>query len=185
MALINLKELITDSLRYSASDLKMVVLLGLVLLFADIADELSFAGEMADEFRLVLFTAVILLAIFEGGYVYRILEETIKGSKKLPKFNKLRLMFYNGLKELTVLILYFLISILLFGLFYLNFLTSLDINDVPIVSDIFFLIVLSLTIVIYVFFPAVLLHRAHNNGEFRSSFDFRKIYLKIRAVGLK
>jgi len=28
MELINLKELITDSLRYSASDLKMVVLLG-------------------------------------------------------------------------------------------------------------------------------------------------------------
>ena len=84
MELINLKELITDSLRYSASDLKMVVLLGLVLLLADIA-ELSFAGEMADELRLVLFAAVLLLAIFEAGYVYGILEETIKGSKKLPK----------------------------------------------------------------------------------------------------
>lgn len=94
-------------------------------------------------------------------------------------------MFYHGFKELIVLILYFLIPILLFGLFYLNFLTSLDINDVPIVTDIFFLIILSLTIVIYIFFPAVLLHRAHNNGDFRSSFDFRKIYLKIRAVGLK
>ena len=102
-----------------------------------------------------LFTAVILLAIFEAGYIYRILEETIKGSKKLPKFNNLRLMFCHGLKELIVLILYFLIPILLFGLFYLNFLTSLDINDVPIVTDIFFLIVLSITIVIYIFFPAV------------------------------
>ncbi len=56
---------------------------------------------MADELRLVLFAAVILLAIFEAGYVYRILEETIKGSKKLPKFNNLRLMFYHCLKELT------------------------------------------------------------------------------------
>ena len=55
---------------------------------------------MADELRLVLFAAVILLAIFEAGYVYRILEETIKGSKKLPKFNNLRLMFYHCLKEL-------------------------------------------------------------------------------------
>ncbi len=185
MALINLKGIITDSLRYSASDLKIVVLLGLVLLLVDRANELSFAGEMADELRLVIFAVVILLAIFEAGYVFRILEETIKGSKKLPKFNNLRLMFYHGFKELIVLILYFLIPILLFGLFYLNFLTSLDINDVPIVTDIFFLIILSLTIVIYIFFPAVLLHRAHNNGDFRSSFDFRKIYLKIRAVGLK
>jgi len=56
---------------------------------------------MADELRLVLFAAVILLAIFEAGYVYRILEETINGSKKLPKFNNLRLMFYHCLKELT------------------------------------------------------------------------------------
>jgi hypothetical protein len=44
---------------------------------------------------------------------------------------------------------------------------------------------LSLTALIYAFFPAVLLYRAYNNGDFRSSFDFRMIYDKIRAVGLK
>jgi hypothetical protein len=53
MALINLKEIITDSLRYSASDLKMVVLLGLVLLLADVANDISFTGVIADELRLV------------------------------------------------------------------------------------------------------------------------------------
>jgi hypothetical protein len=67
----------------------------------------------------------------------------------------------------------------------LYFLTSLDFNYTSIITDIFFLLILSLTIVIYVFFPAVLLHRAHNNGNFRSSFDFREICQKIRAVGLK
>ena len=73
---------------------------------------------MVNELRLVLFTAVILLAVFEAGYIYWILEETIKGCKKLPKFNNLRSMFYHGLKELIVLILYFLIPILIFGLFF-------------------------------------------------------------------
>ncbi len=42
MVFINLKEIIADSLRYSASDLKMVILLGLVLLLADMANEISY-----------------------------------------------------------------------------------------------------------------------------------------------
>jgi hypothetical protein len=61
----------------------------------------------------------------------------------------------------------------------------MDLNDVPGESVIFFLGFLSLTTIIYVFFPAVILHRAHHNGDFRSSFDFKKIYHKIRSVGLK
>jgi len=185
MALINLKEIITDSLRYSASDLKLVVLLGLVLLLADVTNDIYLTGVISDELRLVFFASVILLAIFEAGYIFKILEETIKGSNKLPKFNNLKLMFIHGVKELTVLILYFLIPFLLFGFFYLYLLTSLDVIYTSLITDIFFLLILSLTVLIYVFFPAVLLHRAHNNGDFRSSFDFRKIYHKIWAVGLK
>ena len=53
MVFINLKEIITDSLRYSASDLKMVILLGLVLLLADMANEISYTGELAYELSLV------------------------------------------------------------------------------------------------------------------------------------
>lgn len=94
-------------------------------------------------------------------------------------------MFYGGVKELTVLILYFLTPLLLFGFFYFYSLTSLGFNNAPIITDIYLLLVLSLTALIYAFFPAVLLYRAHNNGDFRSSFDFRKIYDKIRTVGLK
>ena len=48
-----------------------------------------------------------------------------------------------------------------------------------------FLGFLRLTAVIFVLFPAVILHRANHNGDFRSSFDFKKIYHKIRSVGLK
>ncbi len=70
---------------------------------------------------MVFFAAVILLAIFEAGYVFRILEETIQGSKKLPKFNNLKLMFFHGIKELIVLILYFLIPIFVFWIFLFEF----------------------------------------------------------------
>ena len=185
MGFMNLKEIIIDSLRYSASNLKMVVLLGLVLFFADIADELSWAGEMTDELRMVLFLIIIVLTILEAGYMFRILEDTIKGSKKLPKFNNFKLMFFHGIKELLILIIYFLTPLLLFGLIFLDFLISMDLDDVSGGSVYIFLGFLSLTVIIYIFFPAVLLHRAHNNGNFKSSFEFRKIYKKIRSVGFK
>jgi hypothetical protein len=180
---LNLKEIIIDSLKYSASDLKMLVLLGIVLLLADTADGLNYTGLFANEIKIVLLVIVIILAIFEAGYVFRILVETIQGSNKLPKFNNLKLMFFSGVKEILILILYFSIPIVFFGLFYLNFLISMDFNILPVVSDIFIIIILSLTSLIYIFFPAVLLHRAHYNGKFRSSFEFIKIYHKIRSVG--
>jgi hypothetical protein len=182
---INLKEIIIDSLKYSASDLKMLVVLGFVLLLADFADNLTNTGLFANEIKLVLFCIVIIMAIFEAGYVFRILLETIQGYNKIPKFKNLKLMFFQGVIELVLLILYFSIPIVFFGVFYLNFLISMDFNALPIVSDIFIVIILSITVLIYIFFPAVLLHRAHHNGSFRSSFDFKKIYHKIRSVGLR
>ena len=169
---INLKEIIIDSLKYSASDLKMLVVLGFVLLLADFADNLTNTGLFTNEIKLVLFCIVIIMAIFEAGYVFRILLETIQGYNKIPKFKNLKLMFFQGVIELVLLILYFSIPIVFFGVFYLNFLISMDFNALPIVSDIFIVIILSITVLIYIFFPAVLLHRAHHNGSFRSSFDF-------------
>jgi Protein of unknown function (DUF4013) len=182
MRYTNLKIIIFDSLRYSISDLKMLLILGIVLLLADKVDQLSSAGIMADEVGLLLFSVIILLSIFEAGYVFKILEETIQGSKKLPQFNNFSWMFIHGIKELVVLLLYFSFPIFLFVLI---FWISTDFNNVSTLTDILFVGFLCLTCIIYVFFPAVLLHRAHNNGDLMSSFDFRKIYHKIRSVGLK
>jgi len=60
----------------------------------------------------------------------------------------------------------------------------MDLNTLPFLNDIFIIIIL-VTVLIYIFFPAVLLHRANNNGSFKSSFDFIKIYHKIRNVDLR
>ena len=185
MGAMNLNEIIIDAMKYSASDLKMLLLLGLVLLIADFADSLSGAGETTDILKFFLSVVVILLAIFEAGYVFRIIEETIHGSKKLPQFNNLKITFIHGLKETIVLIMYFSIPLLLFILFFVEFLFSMDLDDVPGENAVLFLIILAITVIIYAFFPAVLLHRAHHNGNIRTSFDFKKIYHKIRNVGIK
>ena len=182
---ISLKDIIIDSLKYSASDLKMLVVLGFVLLLADTAENLTYTGLFGDEIKLVLLFILIVMAIFEAGYVFRIILETIQGSNKLPKFENLKLMFVQGVTEFVLLIIYFSIPIVFFGVFYFNFLISMDFNTLPVVNDIFIIIILGITVLIYILFPAVLLHRAHHGGSFRSSFDFIKIYHKIRHVGLR
>ena len=118
---MNLKEIIKDALRYSASDFKILVILGIILLLADMADGLSGAGELSNELEVVFFTVVILIAIFEAGYVFRIVEETIQGSKKLPKLNNFRLMFSHGLKEIIILIIYLSLPLFLLALYFFNF----------------------------------------------------------------
>lgn len=185
MASMNLKQIIVDSLRYSASDFKIVVILGIVLLLADIAYNLSDRGELASELRLILIFCVVIISVFEAGYVFRILEESINGSSRLPKFNNLKVMFFHGVKEIILLIIYYSVPLILFGALFTKFLFSNDINDVPDGSEAIFICFLSLTAIIYAFYPAVLLHRAHHNGDFRSSFDFKKILHKVRSIGLK
>lgn len=182
---INLKEIIIDSLKYSVSDLKIIVILGIVLLLADTADRLTNIGIFANEIKITLLFIVLIVAIFEAGYVFRIIVDTIQGSNKLPKFNNLKSMFFQGISELVLLFIYFSIPIVFFGIFYFNFLMSMNFDTLPIFADIYLIIILSLTVLIYVFFPAVLLHRAHHEGSFRSSFEFIKIYHKIKSIGLK
>lgn len=148
---MNLKEIIIDAMRYSVSDPKLIILLGVVLLLADILDELSGAGEISIEMSIFLFSIVIFLAILEAGYVFRIVEETIQGSKKLPNFNKFGNLFFHGVKEIIVLIIYFSVPLVLFGLYFFSFFISMDLNDVPGESAIIFLGLASLTALIYVF----------------------------------
>lgn len=185
MGVMSIKEIIIDSLKYSFSDWKVILALGLVLLFADIFDEISSTTFLAMELKLVLVIVVFLLAILEAGFVFRILSETIAGSKKLPQFNNFKGMFRHGINELIVLAVYFAVPVLLFFIFFLEFMNSMDLNDVPGASEFLFIILVAIIGVVYIIFPAVLLHRAHHDGNLKSSFDFRKIYHKIRRVGFR
>jgi hypothetical protein len=60
-------------------------------------------------------------------------------------------MFFQGVIELILLIIYFSIPLVFFGVFYLNFIISMDFNTLPVVTDIYILIILSLTVLIYIF----------------------------------
>jgi hypothetical protein len=185
MGRMKIKDIIIDSLKYSASDLKILLLLGMVLVIADLSDELSFLGDLSTYVAVIISIVVILITIFEAGYVFRIIEETIQGSNSLPQFNDFKGMFVHGLSEMFLILIYFVVPVVLLLLVFLNYLLKYDIENVSLFSGLVFVLILGFAVTIFALFPAVMLHRANNNCDLRSSFDLRAIYHKIRNVGLK
>jgi hypothetical protein len=185
MGRMNIKDIIIDSLKYSASNLKILLLLGMVLVIADLGDELSFLGHLSDTVKFIIFVVVILISIFEAGYVFRIIEETIKGSNNLPQLNDFKRMFIHGLSEIILIIIYFVVPVALIMILFVYFFVNNSIDDLTDVSFMILILIICFAGFIFALFPAVMLHRANNNTDIRSSFDIRAIYHKIRKVGLK
>jgi hypothetical protein len=185
MGRMKIKDIIIDSLKYSASDLKILLLLGMVLVIADLGDELSFLGDLSDTVKLIISIVVVIIAIFEAGYVFRIIEETVKGSDSLPKVNNFKRMFIHGLSEILLILIYFIVPVMLVLLVFFNFIITDNIDDVSFISGMIIIIIIGFAVSIFMLFPAVMLHRANDNCDLRSSFDLRAIYHKIRNVGLK
>ena len=185
MGRMSIKDIIIDSLKYSASDLKILLLLGIVLVVADLGDELSFLGDIANTVKFTISVLVVLIAIFEAGYVFRIIEDTIKGSSSLPKLNDFKQMFIHGLSEIILIFIYFIVPVALVMVLYVYFFVGDNIDDLSVLSGLILLIIICFALVILSLFPAVMLHRANNNTDIRSSFDIPAIYHKIRRVGFK
>lgn len=182
---MGIKDIVIDSLKYSASNLKILLLLGLVLLIADLSDEIAFFGDLSEIVKLIIPVVVIILAIFEAGYVFRIIEETVQGSNSLPKLNDFRRMFVHGLSEMILILIYFVVPVVLVMVLFFNFIINYNTDELSLVTGLVFLLIMAFAVAIFALFPAVMLHRANNNCDIRSSFDLRAIYHKIRRVGLK
>lgn len=175
---MKLKEMLVDSFWYSVSDLKKLIILGILLVLMD--SEGGFSGSwVLNGLNVAIFLVILILGVLEAGYIFRVLEESVEGSKKLPKFNRFHEMAVHGIKELLILLIYFavpsfLVIMLLWG-------TKASTN-VTITGFLILLILLGIT---YILFPAVMLNMAHNHGTVRSGLDFRAIIRKIRYLGFK
>jgi hypothetical protein len=181
---MGLKEIILDSFRYTTSNWGKLIILGFVIFLTDLADELSYFQNLADEISILLIIISILLAIFEIGYIFRIIEETTQGSQTLPAFNRIWKTFFHGLKEILVAVLYFIFP------FLLVLLGTMEINDFighfSVEVDLFIILTgLFIASLLYLPFQAAVLNMANHNGTIRSGFDLKKILNKMRKMGFK
>lgn len=184
---MDLKDIIMDSFKYSTSDWVKVIVLGLVIFIADMVDETSYFHGLADEINILLIIIATILAIFEIGYMFRIIEDTTHGSQTMPPFNMIRGTFFHGIKEAMITVLYFIIPFILI----LVGIIQIDerINFINSIMDefrlIFIMVGLFLASLLYLPFQAAILNMADHHGTIRSGIDLKKIYIKMRKMGIK
>ncbi|BDZ70375.1 DUF4013 domain-containing protein [Methanobacterium petrolearium] len=134
---------------------------------------------------LVILAVVIFLSLVEVGYGFRIVEETVKGSHKPPSFHHPWDLFWHGVKESIILLIYFVIPLILvvMGIYEFELFFGLDFSFLTmgcylVIGIIFFLF-------FNVMFQGAVLNMAHHGGSIASGFDIPSIFRKIRMVKLK
>jgi hypothetical protein len=102
---MNIKEIIYDSLQYSASDWMKVIILGFIFLFLF----MGILGILKGEIYIFL----LIPGILSLGYLFRVLKDTLNGSDQIPDFNGWWEMFTDGLRVLLVALIYIIPVILI------------------------------------------------------------------------
>lgn len=180
------KDLI-DALKYPLSNVKMVLLLGLVLLLADLVNEVHGTDKFSVILKLTLTLVAVVMSLLEAGYLFKVIEETIRGSDSLPEFNQLKSIFIHGTKEIIVTIIYLSLPTLelVISVYYL--LSSAQTHNLGELNlgYAFLVIGFSSIVVIGFLLQGVILNMAHNRGSIRSAFSWGKIKEKMRNVGYK
>ena len=177
------QEIIKNSFKYTASSWIKILLLGLVIFLADMSNELSDLGGIAQELRYIVVIAGFFLGIYQIGFIFRIVEETTHGSDRMPKFDQYFSTFIHGLKEALVTVIYFIIPFILviFGAIYVDDITgpkSMEFELIFIISGLF------LASLMYLVYQAAVLNMANHHGTIRSAFDLKKIFKKLKVMGL-
>jgi hypothetical protein len=182
---MSIKELFIDASKFAASDWTKFILLGIIFVEIDLLDHATSDILIPGSLDYVLLVAFIILVFIEAGYLFRIIESSVDGSDKLPPFTNLLQLFTHGLKDSLVVGIYMFIPAMLFvisaglALIYLG-------NDISIKFPLELLLIsVAIGIIFFIILQAAILNMAHNEGKFKSAFDYKGIIKKIQNVGLK
>ncbi len=191
---MKIKSLVSNSLRYSAADWYNLFILGVILFLLENLYTLPGNPPGIDLYDITVFIIIVFLWILESGYIVQIIEETVRGSNKPPKFKHIKKIFVHGLKENIVLVAYLSIPIIMVGLIILDFkifLKILEMNPNVILFYLesskmfYFAFAIILSAFIYFWYLGVLLNMARYKGNIRSGFDIEGIRLRMSESGIK
>ncbi|AXV37716.1 MAG: DUF4013 domain-containing protein [Methanobacteriaceae archaeon] len=176
---MNLKDILHDAGRYTCSDWTKLLLLGFTLLLLDLSNESASYGLKSHIFDYIFLVSGSILALVEGGYAFRIVEETIKGSTEPPHFNRFYELLVHGLKHWIMIVTYAIFPSIIIIIGVLFAVVDSDIGALIVILG--FILTFPFTIQ----WMGALLNMAHNHGSLKSAYHFRTIYKRIRLIGLK
>ena len=126
---------------------------------------------------------LIVPAVFAGGYLMRIIENTIECNYELPPFENWKGMFIDGLKVATVVIFFMLPGLISeFALFVLVQLGYATLNPWLMVG--LFMITSLFYISAYILSITAIPRMVYKN-QLKAAFDFKRVLNDIKCIGLK
>lgn len=178
-----MRDTVVNSFKYSSSNWIKILLLGLVIFIADQTSELTIDGT-PNVLVLVILAAGLFLGAYQAGFLFRIIEETTQGSDEMPRFNKFWHTFLDGITEILITGVYFIVPL------FLIIISIFEVADLtgPKTDTIYFILLVTslfLASLTYLVYQAVVLNMADHHGTIRSGFDFKRILRKVRAIGFK
>lgn len=210
---MKIREILYESVKYPFYGIKQLFLLGFIILltvsvfgyytvFANYLHSLLGANYWLIMGLLILVACILLL--FEAGYAYRMVQWSIDGVEKPPKFDKFNIMFKHGINETILISIYFAVPLIVLY-YFLNYtltptpliilfhlvdylfsgITAL-ISSIP--SNISFLIVIFVILLGFILdmiFTVAIPYMASNGGHFMDAFNFKQIFINIGKIGLK
>ena len=165
---------IFDALKFTLKDWKTIILLGIILSTISIIYETDI-----DNFLIyipALITSIILL-LFEEGYRYEIIKETINGNNNPPSIGNIKLLLKEGAYEIIIIIVYC-------GIIFILTKIVDYMNQISIFNSISYVVLLMMGLIVYFLFFGAAVNKALHNDRFISALNFieiGKFYLKIGA----
>ena len=198
MIIMNIKEILIDSIKYPFLDWKKILILGLIVLIYVPFDMSPFnlRNGLTDQFLVI----ALLINFFITGYFFKIIQYSLKNIEELPKFRNWVNLFKNGFKVTCVSLIYSIpatLPLIILNSSLLNFYSYkpdfiilimgaigrayLHLDSIG-VSIWFFVYILYFLILFPISLMAIA-NMANNDGKLRHAFEFKVIFDKIKNIG--
>lgn len=190
------KSILKDSLFFPSKNWLSLLIFGLIYFTVHELYGLALIYPL-DLFEIAIIGSLIIVWIIEMGFYYRVVSESIKGSKRPPKFNKLKNLFIHGFNanivfgaySIILLICYLMISSsLFFSSDVSGFIQLYKMNPEGIYTEKLELIkvifVTTFSGLVYLWYLVALVNMANHKGSIRAGLDIKAIFRRIKKIGI-
>ncbi|WP_409199325.1 DUF4013 domain-containing protein [Methanobrevibacter sp. DSM 116169] len=173
---LKLFDMVKDSIKYVFKDWKAVIILGIIINLLNVLTSIDFSNNLIIFSIIILFT--LILTLFEMGYSFKIIEESLDGSIRPPIFNNFKDMLVHGIKDIMAYIFYGLIIVILIVIFLI--IASLYPESLPLII----LIAMISTSFIFLLLNVSLVNLALNHGKIKAIFNIKDLSRLLIKIGL-
>lgn len=180
MNTLKIGSVLSDSLKYPFTDIKRLVILGIILFFGDIYS--IFNSYVNSSVISIIMVIGFLFIILSYGYGIRIIRTTLDGADHLPPFTEILKIFKDGIKVFVVLFVYYVPFIVVMVLSFIAL--TLDNNNLN--PQLFLLLLLFTLCYNIIVLSLVLLAYANmaKGDKLGDAFKIRNIINIITRIGL-